>query len=78
MASCKDGGKVVKVLKGNTTNLMSHLRTKHPKIQGEMRQKLMERSVFVNNSSRPRSLTTSNRLHYLVAVAASKVKLQEE
>ena len=39
MASCKDCGKAVKVLKGNTTNLMSHLRTKHPKIHGEMRQK---------------------------------------
>ena len=39
MASCKDCGKVVKVLKGNSTNLMSHLRTKHPKIRGEMRQK---------------------------------------
>ena len=39
MASCKDCGKAVKILKGNTTNLMSHLRTKHPKIHEEMRQK---------------------------------------
>ena len=39
VASCKDCGKAVKILKGITTNLMSNLRTKHPKIHEEMRQK---------------------------------------
>ena len=43
VASCKDCGKAVKILKGNTTNLMSHLRTKHPKIHEEMRQKTDEK-----------------------------------
>ena len=58
VASCKDYGKAVKILKGNTTNLMSHLRTKHPKVHEEMRQKPMKRSVFISNPSRLRSLMT--------------------
>jgi len=32
-------GTIVKVSKGNATNLMSHLRTKHPKIHKIVRQK---------------------------------------
>ena len=43
VASCKDCGKAVKILKGNTTNLMSHLRTKYPKVHEEMRQKTDEK-----------------------------------
>ena len=43
MANCKHYGKAVKVVKGNMTNLMSHLRTKYPKIHEEMRQKTNEK-----------------------------------
>ena len=32
MATCKESGKGIKVVKGNTSNLMSHLKTKHSKI----------------------------------------------
>ena len=39
VANCKGCGKVVKVLKGNTTNFMSHLRIKHPKIHKEKSKK---------------------------------------
>ena len=31
MANCKECGKSMKVVKGNTFNLMSHLKTKHSK-----------------------------------------------
>ena len=71
VARCKDCGKASKVLKGNTTNLMSHLTTKHPKIHEEMGQKLMKRSIFVSNPCRLRSLMTSNRL----GMAANKAKV---
>ena len=74
VATCKDCGKAAKVLKGNTTNLMSHLRTKHPKIHEEMGQKLMKRSIFVSNPCRLRSLMTSNRL----GMAANKAKVRQQ
>ena len=32
VANCKECGKGIKVVKGNTSNLMSHLKTKHSKI----------------------------------------------
>jgi len=37
MGNCKECGKGIKVVKGNTSNLMSHLKTKHSKIYEEVR-----------------------------------------
>ena len=39
VANCKECGKGIKVVKGNTSNLMSHLKTKHCKIYEEVRRK---------------------------------------
>jgi len=39
MAKCKDCGTNVKVCKDNTSNLMSHLQTRHPKIHGIAKKK---------------------------------------
>ena len=43
VANCKDCGKSMKVVKGNTSNLMSHLKTKHSKIYEEVRRKTDEK-----------------------------------
>ena len=40
MANCKECGKSMKVVKGNTSNLMSHLKTKHSE---EVRRKTDEK-----------------------------------
>ena len=38
VANCKECGKSIKVVKGNTSNLMSHLKTRHSKIYDEVRR----------------------------------------
>ena len=38
VANCKECGKSIKVVKGNTSNLMSHLKTRHSKIYDEKRK----------------------------------------
>ena len=43
VANCKECGKSMKVVKGNTSNLMNHLKTKHSKIYEEVRRKTDEK-----------------------------------
>ena len=67
VAHCKECGKTIKTSKGNTTNLMSHLKTKHCKIYKEVRLKTDERKR--NSKSSSSSLAkklASNSLLYLV------------
>ena len=42
VANCKESGKSIKVVKGNTSNLMSHLKSRHSKIYEEVRRKTDE------------------------------------
>ena len=64
VARYKDCGKAAKVLKGNATNLMSHLRTKHPKIHEEMGQKLMKRRIICKQSMQAKKLNDKQQARY--------------
>ena len=46
MANCKECGKSIKVVKGNMSNLMSHLKIRHSKIDGRLMK-----SAKVNNQA---------------------------
>ena len=58
MANCKEGGKGIKVVKGNTSNLMSHLKTKHSKVYEEVRRKTDEKRKSKQSSSQSSALKT--------------------
>jgi len=47
VANCKDSGKNIKVVKGNTSNLMNHLKTKHSTIYEEVIRKT-DKSLKIN------------------------------
>ena len=51
MANCKECGKGIKVVKGNTSKLKSHLKTKHSKIYEEVRRKTDEKRKSKQSSS---------------------------
>ena len=80
---CTECGKNVKTAKGNTRNLMSHLKTKHPKKYEEVRQKTEEKQKLKerkrsgkqatkssNNQAPQKSQTT------LTGIAAKRAKLE--
>ncbi|XP_065895777.1 zinc finger BED domain-containing protein 4-like [Dysidea avara] len=58
VANCKEGGKGIKVVKGNTSNLMSHLKTKHSKVYEEVRRKTDEKRKSKQSSSQSSALKT--------------------
>ena len=66
VANC---GKTIKISQGNTTNLMSHLRTKHSKIYKEVRQKTDERKRLAEKHNSTKQQST------LLGMAARKAKL---
>ena len=76
VASCKDCGKVVKILKGKMTNLMSQLRTKHPKIHEEMRQKTDEKKSICKQSNQAKKFNDKQQAT-LPGIAASKTVRQQ-
>ena len=71
MAKCKDCGTTVNVLEVNTTNLMSHQRTKHPKVYEVARQKTDEKKSIRKQTSQA---TTKPQIT-LPGMAARKAKL---
>ena len=58
MAKCKDCGTTVKVSKNNTSNLMSHLRTRLPKIHEVARQKSDEKKHKEASQAKKKSVNT--------------------
>ena len=61
-------------MQGNTANLMSHLRTKHPKIHEEIRQKMDKEKRIHKLSTQLKKLNTKDQAT-LPGMAASKAKL---
>jgi len=51
VATCNECGKSIKVVKGITSNLMSHLKTRHSKIYEEVRRKTDEKCKSKQSSS---------------------------
>jgi len=74
MAKCKDCGATVKVSKGNTSNLMSHLRARHPKIHEVARQKMDEKKLEQASQAKKKSVNTQQQTT-LPGIAARKEKL---
>ena len=71
VANCKECGKGIKVVKGNTSNLMSHLKTKHSK---EVRRKTDEKRKSKQSSSQS-SVLKRHAQQSLPGMAAKKAKL---
>ena len=74
VANCKECGKGIKVVKGNTSNLMSHLKTKHSKIYEEVRRKTDEKYKSKQSSSQS-SVLKRHAQQSLPGMAAKKTKL---
>ena len=74
VANCKECGKSIKVVKVNTSNLMSHLKTRHSKIYEEVRQKTDEKHKSKQPSSQSRVLKRHMK-QSLPGIAAKKAKL---
>ena len=77
VANCKECRKSMKVVKGNTFNLKSHLKTKHSKIYEEVRQKTDEKcksKLQTNRSCQSRVLIRHTQ-QSLPGIAAKKAKL---
>ena len=74
VANCKECGKGIKVVKGNTSNLMSHLKTKHSKIYEEVRRKTDEKRKSKQSSSQS-SVLKRHAQQSLPCMAAKKAKL---
>ncbi|XP_065895778.1 zinc finger BED domain-containing protein 4-like [Dysidea avara] len=74
VANCKECGKGIKVVKGNTSNLMSHLKTKHSKIYEEVRRKTDEKHKSKQSSSQS-SVLKRHAQQSLPGMAAKKTKL---
>ena len=74
VANCKECGKSIKVVKGNTSNLMSHLKSRHSKIYEEVRRKTDEKRKSKQPSSQSRVLKRHTQ-QSLPGIAAKKAKL---
>ena len=77
VANCKECGKSMKVVKGNTSNLMSHLKTKHSKIYEEVRRKTDEKrksKLQTDRSCQSRVLKRHTQ-QSLPGIAPKKAKL---
>ena len=74
VANCKECGKSMKVVKGNTSNLMSHLKTKHSKIYEEVRRKTDEKckSKLQTNRSCQSKVLKRHTQQSLPGIAAKK------
>ena len=71
VANCKECGKSIKVVKGNTSNLMSHLKSRHSKIYEEVRRKTDEKRKSDQPSSQSRVLKRHTQ-QSLPGIAAKK------
>ena len=74
MANCNECRKSIKVVKGNTSNLISHLKTTHSNIYEEVRRKTDEKHKSKQSSSHSRVLKRHTQ-QSLPGIAAKKAKL---
>ena len=74
VANCKECEKGIKVVKGNTSNLMSHLKKKHSKIYEEVRRKTVEKRKSKQSISQS-SVLKRHAQQSLPGMAAKKAKL---
>ena len=71
VANCKECRNCIKVVKGNTSNLMNHVKTKHSKIYEEVRRKTNENRKSKQSSSQS-SVLKRHAQQSLPGMAAKK------